>query len=155
MFGPGSQAIQRIQRTKILQTEIYLRILVNVRNRKNTIAKDFNGYIVIIVVMNFHKNFSTKVSWHFHKYFSVQNNFSLPYCHKNSSFIEIEKFHHNFCGRFTGKCSGECLSPVRGLHLSQRSKHPLEFRLLYQSTIREDWLSIIYYLSNHYKFIII
>ena len=35
---------------------------------KNMIAKNFNGYIVIIVVMN-RKHFFIKVSWHFRKYF--------------------------------------------------------------------------------------
>ena len=52
---------------------------------KNTIAKNFNYYVVIIIVMNFRKKFSIaknffrKVSWHFRKYFSVQNNSSLQY----------------------------------------------------------------------------
>ena len=46
---------------------------------KNMIGKSFNGYIVIIVVVNFCKNFSIKVSWHFCKYFSAQNNSSLQY----------------------------------------------------------------------------
>ena len=48
---------------------------------KTTIAKNFNGYMEIIVVVNFHKNFSIKVFWHFRKYFSAQNNTSIQYCH--------------------------------------------------------------------------
>ena len=34
---------------------------------KITIAKSFNGYMEIIVGMNFRKNFSIKASWHFRK----------------------------------------------------------------------------------------
>ena len=41
------------------------------------IAKNFNGYMAITVVMNFHKNFSIQVSWYFRKYFSAQNNSSI------------------------------------------------------------------------------
>ena len=43
------------------------------------IAKNFNGYMVIIIMMNFHKKFSIKVSSHFCKYFSAQNNSSPQY----------------------------------------------------------------------------
>ena len=45
---------------------------------KSKIAKNCNGYIVIIVVMNFCKNLSiakiffTEVSWHLHKCFPAQ-----------------------------------------------------------------------------------
>ena len=46
---------------------------------KNAIKKNLNGYIVIVVVTNFCKNFSIKVSWYFRKYFSAQNNSSLQY----------------------------------------------------------------------------
>ena len=35
-----------------------LQIFANGQNRKNTIAKNLNGYIVFIVVMDFRKNFS-------------------------------------------------------------------------------------------------
>ena len=45
----------------------------------NKIAKYFNGYITIIVVMNFCENFPIKVSRHLRKYFSAQNNSSLQY----------------------------------------------------------------------------
>lgn len=35
-----------------------MQIFVNIYNRKNSIAKDFNGYIAIIEVMNFCKDLS-------------------------------------------------------------------------------------------------
>ena len=44
-------------RLEFICDEIFLRFFANVQNRKNTIAKNFSGYIVIIVVMNFRKKF--------------------------------------------------------------------------------------------------
>ena len=37
----------------------------------STMVKSFNGYIVIIVMTNFRKQISIKVSWQFRKYFSA------------------------------------------------------------------------------------
>ena len=64
------------------------------------IAKNFNGYIVIIVVMNFHKkfqsqNFSIQVSCHFRKYFPAQNNSSLQYLSVGNSQIILREFIFN------------------------------------------------------------
>ena len=48
-------------RLEFICDEIFLRFLLfffaNIQNRKNIIAKNFNGYIVIIVVINFRKKF--------------------------------------------------------------------------------------------------
>ena len=77
----------------LVAAEFFLRIF---EIAKNTITKNFNGYMVIIVVMSFRKNISIKVSWHFRKYFSAQNNSSLQLvnvwlgcdCIESSSTIE-------------------------------------------------------------------
>ena len=53
------------ERLEFICDGIFLRIF---EIAKKMIAKNFNGYIVLIVVMNFRKNFSIKVSWHFCKY---------------------------------------------------------------------------------------
>ena len=41
----------------LFETKYFSDFFANIQNRNNTIAKNFNGYIVIIVVMNFHKKF--------------------------------------------------------------------------------------------------
>ena len=61
-------------RLEFICDEIFLRMF--------KIAKNFNSYIVIIVVMNFRKKFrsqkfSHQVSCYFRKYFPAQNNSSL------------------------------------------------------------------------------
>ena len=60
---------------------------------KNTIVKDFDGYIVIIVAVNFRKNFSIKVSWHFRKYFQRK---LIPvytvYLHDNVNSVMVQSF---------------------------------------------------------------
>ena len=44
------------------------------------IPKYLNGYIVIIVVMDFCNNFSVEVSWYFCNYSPAQNNSSIQLC---------------------------------------------------------------------------